>query len=207
MLARPREDTPLPIVSFITDFADQAVMLPLAATIPAMLAWAGWRRGALAWLLAVACAWTAMLALKLLGVHCGRLLFGPALTSPSGHVSSAAVVYGALAALALGRAGARLGHALPCAAAVAVVVGASRLALGVHTPAEVALGGLVGVGGAWLFARAAGPRPPGARLRRAGVAAALVVLLTHGFHLPAEAAITNAAANVWPLSLCIRAPS
>jgi hypothetical protein len=36
-------------MKFVTDFADQAVVLPLALTICLALAVAGWRRGALAW--------------------------------------------------------------------------------------------------------------------------------------------------------------
>jgi len=40
-------------VQFVTDFADQAVVLPLALAIGVTLAVFGWSRAALAWVVAV----------------------------------------------------------------------------------------------------------------------------------------------------------
>ena len=40
-------------MTFLTDFADQAVLLPVAAGVAIMLLLLGWRRGALAWTVAV----------------------------------------------------------------------------------------------------------------------------------------------------------
>ena len=39
---------------FVTDFADQAVILPLLLMVAIALWWCGWRRGALAWAIGVA---------------------------------------------------------------------------------------------------------------------------------------------------------
>ena len=50
-------------MTFLTDFADQAVILPLALAIGIALLMQGWRRGAAAWAAAVFATFAAMLAL------------------------------------------------------------------------------------------------------------------------------------------------
>ncbi len=192
-------------MELVTNFADQAVILPLAATIAAALALAGWRRGALAWSVVITGILALMLTLKLASAACGHLLPGGELRSPSGHTAAAGAVYGGLLA---GLARRVAGHARwtpVCAVAAALLVGASRLALGMHTAIDVAVGGAVGVGGAMVLTWLAGTPPPGLRLAPLAAVAVAVIVVFHGFHLVAEAAIRNATASMWPLSECRRA--
>ncbi|MDE2574267.1 MAG: phosphatase PAP2 family protein [Rhodospirillales bacterium] len=192
------------IVAVITDFADQAVMLPLAAVTGLALWLAGWRRGALAWYLAVP-ATLAVVGLAKLGVF----LFGapgalPDLRSPSGHTAAAALVFGGLAAL-LGARRKRGLVALGLALAFAVLIGLTRLGLHVHTVDDVVVGAGIGVLGAMLLAALAGVRPEALRPRLPLGAALLVLVLFHGLRLPAEAwlhhvadALTPPGELIWP---------
>lgn len=183
----------------ITDLGDQAVILPLTLAAGLVLLMAGWWRGALAWFAAVPATLAAVLLAKLSTMACQGLLPPVGLLSPSGHTASAAVVYGGLLALVIG--GPRA--ALLCAGAVAAAVGYTRVALGVHTVADVWAGGLIGTAGAMVLSALAGPRPA---LRRGwiGVAAACVAVLVlfHGRHVYAEMHIRQMSQQIWPLSLC-----
>jgi membrane-associated phospholipid phosphatase len=172
-------------MNFITDFADQAVVLPLVVAVGVGLLVQGWRRGAAAWAVAVLATFSVMLALKLAFLAC------PAseIRTPSGHVAAASVVAGGLAALLLRRS--RM--ALLLAAGVAALIGMTRLALGAHTPVEVLVGAAVGLAGAWALVSLAGRPPAGIDARRIAVLAGAVVLIFHGMHLPAEAHIRNTA--------------
>lgn len=188
-------------MQFVTDFGDQAVLLPLAAGITLVFALAGWRRGAVAWAVAVTGTLALMLVLKLGFLACGHVLPGH-LRSPSGHTAASAAIYGGLLALA-----ARLvtGHGrwtLACALSVMLVIGASRVALGAHTGLEVALGGVVGVCGAMAASRFAGAPPSGLRIGRLAAVTVFVLVLLHGVRMPAEAVIRSAALDMWPLSEC-----
>jgi membrane-associated phospholipid phosphatase len=178
-------------VNYLTDFADQAVILPLVLATAVALAIQGWRRGAVVWLLVVASTFVAMLALKLMFLSCSPL-FGPMdIHSPSGHVAAATVVAGGLAAM-LSRQRATI---LPAALVAAVVIGISRFVLGMHSLAEVVIGALIGLTGAAALLKFAGPPP---RLRTGPLIAVIVmiVVLFHGLHLPAEAAIRHTALRV-----------
>jgi membrane-associated phospholipid phosphatase len=188
----------------ITDLADQAVILPLAATVAAALALAGWRRGALAWCAVIGWILALMLVLKLASAACGHLLPGGELQSPSGHTAAAGAVYGGLLAGLVQRLAGHGRWTAACAAAAALVVGASRLALGMHTAVDVLVGGAVGVGGAMALTRLAGVPPLGMRLAPVAAAALVVIVAFHAFHLVAEAAIRDATTRVWPLSGCSR---
>src|SRR5271167_1421578 len=90
-------------VLFITDFADQALILPLVLAVAMSLLLQGWRRGAGAWLLAVFMTSAVMLVLKLGFLACSTSLGTNDLHTPSGHVAAATVVAGGLAALVLRR--------------------------------------------------------------------------------------------------------
>jgi membrane-associated phospholipid phosphatase len=152
------------------------------------LAAQGWRRGALVWLLVVAGTFFATLTFKLMFLTCSPL-FGPIdIHSPSGHVAAATVVSGGLAAM-LTR---RRASILPVAVLAAIVIGLSRLILGLHSLPEVAVGALIGLAGAVALLRFAGTPP---RLQIAPIFAVIVVVaaLFHGLHLPAEAAIRHTA--------------
>jgi membrane-associated phospholipid phosphatase len=175
-------------VRYLSDFADQAVLLPLVLATAVALAMQGWRRGALVWLIVVAATFATMLALKLMFLSCTPL-FGPMdVHSPSGHVAAATVVAGGLAAM-LSR---RRTSILPAAVLAAIVIGVSRLVLGMHSLPEVGLGALIGLIGAAALLRFAGTPP---RLKTGPLVAVTIVVaaLFHGLHLPAEAAIRHTA--------------
>ena len=128
------------IVKFITDFADQAVILPLVVAI-AFTLFLQWRRGAIAWLMVIAATFVTMFILKLGFLACSPSYY---LRTPSGHVAAATMVAGGLAMLLL-----RWRHrALLLALLAAIVVGTSRIVLGAHSLPEVTVGAMVGLLGA-----------------------------------------------------------
>ncbi len=187
-------------MNFLTDFADEAVVLPAGLMVALMLVLLGWRRGAAAWLAAVCVTLGAMLGLKLVFLACGGMVGSLHIHSPSGHTAAAAITYGGLAFLL----GVAAPLALPFSAVAAALFGASRVILGEHSISEVVLGGLVGVAGVGLLLRLAGPRPQ--RFRKSLLVPVLivVVLVFHGEHLHAEPTIVHLAGllRLWPLSVC-----
>jgi membrane-associated phospholipid phosphatase len=175
-------------VRYLTDFADQAVIIPLVLAVAVALAVQGWRRGAMVWLLVVAATFLATLTFKVMFLACSPL-FGPIdVHSPSGHVAAATVVSGGLAAMFTRR----RNSILPAAVLAALVIGVSRLVLGMHSLPEVIVGAVIGLAGAVALLRFAGPPP---RLQIAPLVLVVVVVagLFHGLHLPAEAAIRHTA--------------
>ena len=186
---------------FLTDFADQAVILPVVLAVAIALAIQGWRRGAVAWLVVVAATFTVLLGLKLTFLSCSGL-FGPMdIRSPSGHVTAATVVSGGLAAMLTRRSS----GVLPAAILAAIVIGLSRLWLGAHSLPEVVLGAAIGLGGAAALPRLAGPPPV---LRPAPLVLAVIVVagLCHGLHMPAEAAIRDTAWRIANFIPACRSP-
>ena len=180
-------------MEFISDFADQAVMLPLALVVLAGLAVLGWWRAAVAWAVAVFGTFGVVLALKAGAVEMTAMFGSGYRFSPSGHVAAACVVYGGLAVLLFWQTVPRVViAAVPVLAAV--VIGYSRISLGAHTIVEVLIGTVIGFSGVIVLAALVGPRP---RLSRwpIPVVASLTVLVLHGLHLPAEQAIRLAAVN------------
>jgi membrane-associated phospholipid phosphatase len=181
-----------PRMNFVTDFADQAVVLPLALAVGVALLVGGWRRGAVAWMIAVAGTLGVMLVAKVLVHACIGAAVLPGLRSPSGHTASAAVVYGGLATLLLPVPAwglRRMVIALLLAAGFALVFGSTRLALHMHTLSDVIAGGSVGIAGGLVLNRLAGTPPRRMRAALPIAAAAAMALLFHGLHLHAEAAI------------------
>jgi membrane-associated phospholipid phosphatase len=192
---------------FLTDFADLAVVLPLALAVAVALLLAGWPRGAAMWALVVPATLLSVLLAKLLVAACAGWLPLHGLRSPSGHTASAAIVYGGLLALLLpepSRGAGRPFAALVLAAVFAILFGGTRVALHVHSRSDVLAGAAIGIAGALALARLAGPRPPGLRVAIPLAAALAVVVLFHGRHLRAEDQIDRAARLVWPLTLCCR---
>ena len=185
---------------FLTDFADEAVILPLIFAIGATLWLLGWRRGAIAWTGVTCATLGAMLVLKLTMIACGPAHL-PRLRTPSGHTAAAAALAGSLAALLFRRD--RCLAAIIGAAVGAAVIGTSRYMLGVHSLAEVLVASLVGIAGAVSLAWLSGPAPP--RLRLAWVAVPVVVVLVsfHGDRLRAEPRIWHAAYRIsYDLRVC-----
>ena len=72
--------------------------------------------------------------------------------------------------------------------AAAVLIGSSRVELGVHSLPEVLIGAAVGIAGAVILSRLAG-RPPVTRPVPLLAVAVVVAVLVHGTRLPAEAVI------------------
>lgn len=196
---------PLNLAAFVTNFADQAVLIPLVCAVAAGLYFTGWRRGALVWSCAIACTWGIMLLLKLVCLACGHLI-ADGLLSPSGHTAAAATAFGGLCGLVVRWRGGSWRWTVLISAGFATVVGLSRLALYVHTPLEVVIAGVIGVTSASVLVALAGAPPAKIRLWPVIAAMATVILLLHGFRLPAEAAIRHfALLGIWPLSACRQA--
>jgi membrane-associated phospholipid phosphatase len=185
-------------VRFLTDFADLAVLLPLALCVGGGLALAGWRRGALAWAVAIGGTLGVILVMKLLFLGCGT----HSALSPSGHTAAGTAVYGGIAALWLRRRVGTLVAVLLAGGFVAAGIGASRVALGAHVPIEVGIGTAVGLGGILCLLRAAGPPPQWVRARLL-IPGVLVALALHGTRLQAEPRL-RALAGWLPTKLCAR---
>lgn len=173
---------------FITDFGDQAVILPLVIAVAAALLLQGWRRGAAAWAVAVIVTFFVMVVLKLVLLACSTSI-GTDIHTPSGHVAATALVTGGLAALLIRR----RAIVLAVAAVAALVISVTRVALGMHSPAEVVIGAAVGLAGAVALIKLAGPTPPELEAPRIGLMALAVAAVFHGAHLPAEAHIRSTA--------------
>jgi hypothetical protein len=186
----------------ITDFADQAVMLPLAALIGVAMLMAGWRRGAIAWISVITGMLVVMLVLKLWAGTCGPVVFGDDLQSPSGHTAAAASIYGGALTLLLRRTVRHIPIGFVCAGVFALLVGVTRVLLGAHSVLEVAIGAFVGVLAAMILERAAGPVPRNIPAMPVGLGVVAVIVLFHGFHLPAEAAIRRTRIDWLPFGMC-----
>jgi membrane-associated phospholipid phosphatase len=167
---------------FITDFADLAVVLPIALCIGLALLGAGWRQGAAAWFLSIGATLATMLVLKLMFLGCGS---AHAL-SPSGHTAAGTVVYGGAAALWLRRRMNVFLAALLAGAPVAILIGITRIAIHAHLPVEVAVGSVIGIGGIALMLRIAGARPAMPDARKVFAVTVLIAVLLHGTRMDAE---------------------
>jgi len=170
---------------FLTDFADQAVVLPVAFAVGVVLAAMGWRRGALVWVGVVGATLGAVLVLKFGFMACGPVFTPWGMHSPSGHTAAASVLAGGFVTLLVGSPPA----ALAISVLAAAMFGFSRVELGYHSLPEVFMGAAIGIAGAVVLSRLA-DRPPAMRrpLRVLGVAI-VVALLLHGGHLQAEQVI------------------
>jgi membrane-associated phospholipid phosphatase len=184
----------------ITDFGDSAVGLTLAALVMLALFASGWRRGALAWLLAVAGCGTAMamlkLAFKVAAGGCVPVAVAVPAFSPSGHAALSTVVYGGMAVLGWRQLAPTARWLLGVAAALFIVlIAGSRIAVQAHTPFEV-LGGLsIGLASVALMVRllrrTEGPR---VLLPQFAVALALALALMYGSHWQIESGLHELAA-------------
>jgi hypothetical protein len=173
-------------MQFLTDFADQAVILPLTFASALGISLGGWKKGAVAWLLAIFATLAVVAVAKLAVFVLGPPARLPQLVSPSGHAASAPLLYGGLLyALLPGRAGRVAGVALGVAAGIAVA--AMRVALGTHTVPDVVVGLAIGVAGLGVLCHALGR--PSEPFRRWGavVLSGATLVGFHGLRMPAEA--------------------
>ncbi len=177
-------------MTFLTDFADQAVILPLSLAVALLLAGHFWWRGAAAWVVCVGSTLALIGLGKLLLAACGPIDIADVLRSPSGHTGAATVVYGGVCGLAW-RCLRPTQWLAPIITSllIAGLIGISRVVLHTHSWAEVVVGGAVGLAGVWALLSLAGRPPPRLRLVRLVAVAALVAGLLHGTHLRAEADI------------------
>jgi membrane-associated phospholipid phosphatase len=137
----------LPLIVFITDLADQAVVLPLVLAVLVLLMALGEARAALWWCAAIAVALGGVLIAKIVFIPCGYLLPVLDIRSPSGHTASAAAAYGGLMVLAAQAIGspARRYAALGCGTLMVTAVALSRILLNAHTVQETLLGAAIGI--------------------------------------------------------------
>lgn len=193
-------------MQFVTDFADEAVILPVAMVVLAVFLVTGWRRGALAWAAGVGCVLGIMLVLKIVVFACGHLLPWAGLSSPSGHTAASAVVYGGILAFVAPQSRRSAIIAACTGGGVALVIALTRLGLGVHTVADVTVGAAVGVIGAVAMRMLAGRKPEILPAPWLLIAVAGAMVIFHGARLQAETRIRWVAVDVWPLSLCREDP-
>ena len=187
---------------FLTDFADQGVVLPLIAAVAITLVLSGHRRLACGWIAATGGVLGAMLLLKVVCYTCGLLI--PALNlpqlglvSPSGHVAAACIAYsGIVALMTAGQRHAACRFACLTAVGVAAIVGTTRVELGDHSWGEVAIGAAVGIAGAVGFTMFAAR--PGGRVSSMALLSTIlpVLLICHGMHFTIEHAIHSASAEM-----------
>lgn len=170
---------------FITDFADQAVILAVALSIAISLLRVGWGSAARVWSLCCGATLGALGVAKVAVFALGPFRLVPLLDSPSGHTASAAILWGGLGLLLLPPAR-RLTIGLPIAAAFAALIGATRLALQVHTLPDVLAGAAIGLAGATVLALRLDEPPAPFRRLRLVVGPLVVAALLHGQRLPAE---------------------
>ena len=159
-------------------------------------------RCAVAWTAAIGCTLALMVGLKLNYALCGRLVMGAFLNNPSGHTAGATAVYGGLFAILARQAAKPEYWAFAFAILITLIVGTSRLILDAHSGWEVATGGAVGLCGALAATRLAGAPPSNLRIGRVAALALLVLVVFHGLHVSAEAAIRELAFYVWQPSEC-----
>jgi membrane-associated phospholipid phosphatase len=191
---------------YLTDFGDQAIVLPLAVGVAIIFVLSGWWRGALGWTTSVGTVLGLVLLFKLDFAACAALVSKARLGNPSGHTAGAAAVYGGLAGIAArsvweSKAWSLLVTILT-ALVVSAVFGTSRLELSLHSTSEVVIGGAIGVSGAVCAVVLAGAPTAAVRMSRPLLLAGIVLVLLHGFHLPAEEAIAMAAVHLSTFSIC-----
>ncbi len=191
-----------PIANFLTDFADQAVILPLIFCVAAVLWLSGWKRGALVWSTGTVATLGVMVVLKLTFRACGADMFNGAIESPSGHTAVAGAVYGSIFAFLWSRLGGPAMARIVVIVGVVVVVGISRVLLKAHNVPEVCIGGIVGFIAAQAILHIAGDPPKAQSLTLSCWPLLTLPLLMHGIHIQAESGLDGLATYTWPFSLC-----
>ena len=191
----------LHLATFVTDFADQAVILPLTVVVAVALWVSGWKRGALIWTGVILLTLAFMLVLKVGFRACGHLFPGAELISPSGHAAAAGVLYGSIFAFLAERVFGKTILTLLSILITVAIVGVSRVLLGAHTIPEVVAGAVVGGIAAWLMVKNAGE--PGRASPGVLVLLPLcaIIFLFHGVHLRAETSIRDYATE-WSIGIC-----
>jgi membrane-associated phospholipid phosphatase len=179
------------IWSFVTDFGDTAVTVPLALLMASALAAARHFRMALGWCVAILACAGSIAGLKLALAVCGHQSGASALASPSGHTALSTAVYGGFAVVFGAQLERPARHALLAAAAALMLgIAASRAVLQYHTVTEVAVGLAVGsLALAGIVALTSRYRPARLPILPLAATALAVALIFHGARWPAEHAV------------------
>jgi membrane-associated phospholipid phosphatase len=185
-------DPPARMIEFLTDFADQALILPTIVLIGGWLLLAEPRRTVVAWGAACAVSLGLILLLKLV-MPCTP--FANDLRSPSGHTASTVLVAGGLLVLLTGPGRRRRLIASAAGILMGVLIGATRLWLHAHTVPEVIAGLIIGSLGLAVFAMAdlSRPRLPPVTLM---VAFVMLAVALHGHRLHADRWISTLACRL-----------
>jgi len=139
-----------PMMRFLTDFGDSAVLLPLSAVV---LIWLLVTRsvGAAIWWLGVLIVFGAVIGgLKMLFFACPPAVD---VRSPSGHTGFSMFVYGSIAAIFAAQRQSAWSRWAIMLAAIALVVGIaiSRVILHMHSARETVIGFLIGAAAVGVF--------------------------------------------------------
>ncbi len=185
-------------VAFFSNFADEAVILPLSIAIGATFLIFRWQRGAISWLIAVVTTLATVVMLKLFFyIVRGFVDFGINLRSPSSHAAAGALVYGTLLALLLRGSRAGIRTVLASSGAFALFFSLTRIELRVHTRSEVVIGSLLGIIGAMLFVILAGRLPLDTNRRiKLAVVSSLIIVTVYGNRLSGENFIKAVARHI-----------
>ncbi|HEX7775636.1 MAG TPA: phosphatase PAP2 family protein [Parvibaculum sp.] len=195
-------------LALVTEFGDQSVILPFAATVAAVLALNAARREALIWCGAIFAVLLTTLIAKFFFLPCGHLFSGLGVRSPSGHTAAAFAVYGGFAVLQAKLARARWVQAALISAAFAACfsIAVSRVLLGAHTVQEALFGGLIGVAAPAILVLVEPPaseprmRPPLLLL----IVPLVLAVLFYGETLPVEGLIDRVSTQIMgQLGVCV----
>ncbi len=169
------------VMSFITDTADEAVLIPTGVAVA---------------LGVVASGLAVIVALKIATSACASLALQAGVSSPSGHTAASAMIAGGFVGLLMAPTGRNRAIAAVAAMLTALVIGVTRVGLGAHTIMDVIVAAPFGVLAAALISTLAAAPPP--RFRRVPLVAVAVgvAICFHGFHLHAETIIRNFGHNL-----------
>jgi membrane-associated phospholipid phosphatase len=136
-------------MNFLTNFGDLTVLLPLSAVMLIWLLSLQLRSSAIWWVVALALCVCLTVLLKIYLYVCQP---STELHSPSGHTSLSTLVYGAIAFVVAAECGHwRRYFAIVIGLGLIASIGLSRVALGSHTPVEIALGFFIGAASLAVF--------------------------------------------------------
>jgi membrane-associated phospholipid phosphatase len=178
----------------ITDLGDSALLIPASLLLACYLFWRGETSRARSFVLAIViCVFVTILA-KLSFLIGGSDCLNSNIHSPSGHTSFSTTFYGCCAALTdSDDAPQRRRFAWAAAAALILAIAVSRILLGAHNIAEVAVGTAIGIACVGLFLGLA-PKPGLASgLFQAAIAFVVLVIVARGTHLTLEPILRNIA--------------
>jgi membrane-associated phospholipid phosphatase len=194
----------------ITDLGDSALLIPASLLLACHLVWRGEASRARSFVLAIAICVSATIIAKLsflIGSHC----LASNIHSPSGHTSFSTTFYGCCAALtASDDAPQRRRFAWAAAAALIAAIAVSRILLGAHSVAEVAVGTIIGIACVGLFLGLAPKARLASGLLRVGIGFVVLVILVQGAHMTLEPILRDIAERLaWlePSRCSLPAPS